>query len=144
MIVSALLTAVGLNLLFTLLLFALYSILRKQPGNLSIYAPRLLAAARQAADGATLARSGFNIDNLLPSVGWVPAAWRLSEEDLLASSGLDGLVFIRIFVFWLVTSRFWSAAFTNFAFTPLVYCQYCMRFSNCRIVFCSIICCLVA
>lgn len=102
MIVSALLTAVGLNLLFTVLLFALYSILRKQPGNLSIYAPRLLAAARQADDGETQTRAHFNIDNILPSVGWVRGAWRLSEEDLLASSGLDGVVFMRIFVFWLV------------------------------------------
>jgi hypothetical protein len=101
MIVSALLTAVGLNLLFTVLLFALYSILRKQPGNLSIYAPRRLAAARQAGDGETQTRAHFNIDNILPSVGWVHAAWRLSEEDLLASSGLDGVVFMRIFVFCL-------------------------------------------
>ncbi|XP_078177974.1 hyperosmolality-gated Ca2+ permeable channel 2.3-like isoform X2 [Carex rostrata] len=101
MIVSALLTAVGLNLLFTVLLFALYSILRKQPGNLSIYAPRLLAAARQADDGETQTRAHFSIDNILPSVGWVRAAWRLSEEDLLASSGLDGVVFMRIFVFCL-------------------------------------------
>lgn len=101
MIVSALLTAVGLNLLFTVLLFALYSILRKQPGNLSIYAPRLLAAARQADDGETQSRAHFNIDNIVPSVGWVRSAWRLSEEDLLASSGLDGVVFLRIFVFCL-------------------------------------------
>ncbi|KAJ4788170.1 Early-responsive to dehydration stress protein (ERD4) [Rhynchospora pubera] len=96
MIISALLTAVGLNLLFTVLLFALYSILRKQPGNLSIYVPRLLAS-----DGGTQTRAHFNIDNILPSVGWVRAAWQPSEEDLLASSGLDGVVFMRIFVFCL-------------------------------------------
>ncbi|KAJ3685552.1 hypothetical protein LUZ61_014716 [Rhynchospora tenuis] len=96
MIISALLTTVGLNLLFTVLLFALYSILRKQPGNLSIYVPRLLAS-----DGGTQTRAQFNIDNILPSVGWVRAAWQPSEEDLLASSGLDGVVFMRIFVFCL-------------------------------------------
>lgn len=122
MIVSALLTAVGLNLLFTVLLFALYSILRKQPGNLSIYAPRLLAAATQAADDQTRTQAHFNIDNILPSVGWVRAAWRLSDEDLLASSGLDGVVFMRIFVFWLVI----LFLFSRILVLPILHLYHCM------------------
>ncbi|KAJ6823718.1 CSC1-like protein HYP1 [Iris pallida] len=95
MIVSALLTSVGINLGLFLLYVVLYSVLRKQPHNLKIYSPRLLA------DGKLSAEGGFAIDSLLPSPGWVRAAWAVSEDDLLASCGLDAVVFIRIFVFCL-------------------------------------------
>ena len=93
MIVSALLTSVGINLGLCILFFALYSVLRKQPANVNVYAPRLVAAGRAQQ------RSGFNIEDLLPSPGWVGAAWRVSEDELLALSGLDGVVFVRIFLF---------------------------------------------
>ncbi|KAJ0099545.1 hypothetical protein Patl1_21867 [Pistacia atlantica] len=43
MILSALLTSVGINLGLCFLFFTLYSILRNQPSNLAVYAPRLLA-----------------------------------------------------------------------------------------------------
>ncbi|KAJ3674318.1 hypothetical protein LUZ60_004934 [Juncus effusus] len=103
MIVSALLTSVGINLLLTILLFALYSVLRKQSAYLSVYAPRRLAAAAAQApeeDGEDKRRR-FNIENILPSAGWVRAAWQVTEEELLESSGLDAVVFMRIFVFCL-------------------------------------------
>ncbi|XP_072951862.1 CSC1-like protein HYP1 [Typha angustifolia] len=92
MIVSALLTAVGINLGLTVLLFALYSILRKQPWSSGLYAPRLVAVGGSQP-------SEFHIDRLLPSPGWVRRAWQPSEDDLLASSGLDAVVFMRIFIF---------------------------------------------
>ncbi|CAO2816329.1 unnamed protein product [Amaranthus hypochondriacus] len=93
MILSALLTSVGINLGLSLLFFTLYSILKKQPGNLTVYAPRLVAERklRQISD--------FNLERLLPSAGWVKKAWDLSEDELLESSGLDGVVFMRIFTF---------------------------------------------
>lgn len=93
MIVSALLTSVGINLGLCVLFFALYSILRKQPGNVKVYAPRLVA------EGKAQESSGFNLENLLPTPGWLGAAWRISEDELLALVGLDGVVFIRIFIF---------------------------------------------
>nr|CAD1819461.1 unnamed protein product [Ananas comosus var. bracteatus] len=93
MIVSALATSVGINLGLTVLLCALYSVLRKQRGNLEVYAPRLVA------DGRARQPSQFNIENLLPSTGWVRRAWDPSEDDLLGASGLDGVVFMRIFIF---------------------------------------------
>ena len=93
MILSALLTSVGINLGLCLLFFTLYSILKKQPGNLTVYAPRLVAERklRQISD--------FNLERLLPSAGWVKKAWDLSEDELLENSGLDGVVFMRIFTF---------------------------------------------
>ncbi|KAF9609809.1 hypothetical protein IFM89_018663 [Coptis chinensis] len=93
MIVSALLTSVGINLFLCILFFTLYSILRKQPGNIDVYAPRLIA------NDKSQTASGFNLERLLPSTGWVRRAWDLSEDELLSISGLDGVVFMRIFTF---------------------------------------------
>ncbi|KAK9698339.1 hypothetical protein RND81_08G097000 [Saponaria officinalis] len=92
MILSALLTSVGINLGICFLFFTLYSILRKQPINARLYAPRLVAERK-------LKDTGFNLERLLPSAGWVKRAWELSEDDLLESSGLDGVVFMRIITF---------------------------------------------
>lgn len=93
MIVSALLTSVGINTALCVLFLTLYSILRKQPGNYEVYVPRLLV------EGTSKRRSRFNLERLIPSPGWVAKAWRLSEEELLSLSGLDGVVFMRIITF---------------------------------------------
>ncbi|XP_055802878.1 CSC1-like protein HYP1 [Solanum dulcamara] len=93
MILAALLTSVGINLGLCFLFFTLYSILRKQPGNAKVYAPRLVA------EGKSQQSSDFNLERLLPSAGWVTRAWRASEEELLSISGLDAVVFMRIFIF---------------------------------------------
>lgn len=93
MILSALLTSVGINLGLCLLFFTLYSILRKQPGNVTVYAPRL------AAEGKAQQGGQFNLESLLPTVGWVRKAWQLSEDEILSVLGLDAVVFMRIFIF---------------------------------------------
>lgn len=93
MILSALLTSVGINLGLCFLFFTLYSILKKQPGNLRVYAPRLVAERKLKQ------QTDFNLERLLPSAGWVKRAWELSEEELLENSGLDGVVFMRVFTF---------------------------------------------
>ncbi|KAJ1266036.1 hypothetical protein BS78_08G120400 [Paspalum vaginatum] len=78
MILSALATSVGLNLALTVLLAAAYSLLRRRPPYVEVYAPRRPYA---------------------PIEPWLAAAWRRSEEDIHAAAGLDGVVFVRIFVF---------------------------------------------
>ncbi|CAN6329626.1 unnamed protein product, partial [Urochloa humidicola] len=78
MILSALATSVGFNLAFTVLLAAAYTLLRGRPAYVEVYAPRRPYA---------------------PLEPWLPAAWRRSEEDIHAAAGLDGVVFIRIFIF---------------------------------------------
>ncbi|KAL5987779.1 hypothetical protein ACLOJK_035533 [Asimina triloba] len=93
MIVAALLTSLGINVALCILFFSLYSILRKQPGNSHVYAPRLVA------QGKSQEESRFDLERLLPSPGWVRTAWRLSEEQLLSMSGLDAVVYMRIFIF---------------------------------------------
>lgn len=93
MLLSALLTSVGINLGLCLLYFILYSILRKQPGNITIYAPRLVA------EGKTQQGGQFNLESLVPTAGWVKKAWQPSEEEILSVLGLDAVVFMRIFIF---------------------------------------------
>ncbi|KAI8541688.1 hypothetical protein RHMOL_Rhmol08G0081600 [Rhododendron molle] len=100
MILSALLTSVGINLGLCFLYFTLYSILRKQPGNVVVYEPRWVAEEKSQQ------RSFFNLERLLSSPGWVARAWKLSEEELLSISGLDAVVFMRIFIFSLKVFTF--------------------------------------
>lgn len=95
MIVSALLTSVGINLGLCVLFFAVYSVLRKQPGNVKVYFPRLVE------EGDALRRPGdvLSLVCFLPSTGWVRSAWRPSENELLSAVGFDAVVFMRIFIF---------------------------------------------
>lgn len=93
MILSALLTSVGINLGLCFLFFTLYSILRKQPNNVKVYAPRLVAEGKAQESGH------FNLERLVPSAGWVSTAWRITEEEMLLKFGLDAVVLMRIFIF---------------------------------------------
>lgn len=93
MLVSALLTSLGINSGLCVLFVALYSILKKQPSNYEVYIPRLLA------EGNSKRRSHFNLERFIPSTGWVSRAWKLTEDDLLESSGLDAVVFMRVITF---------------------------------------------
>ncbi|KAF9674403.1 hypothetical protein SADUNF_Sadunf10G0123700 [Salix dunnii] len=89
MLVSAILTSVGINSALCVIFLVLYSILKKQPSYYEVYVPRLLA------EGSSKRRSRFNLERLIPSTGWLSKAWRLSEEELLSSSGLDAVVYMR-------------------------------------------------
>ncbi|OMO93315.1 hypothetical protein CCACVL1_06538 [Corchorus capsularis] len=93
MLVSALLTSVGINSGLCVLFFTLFSILRKQPSYYELYIPRMLA------EGISKRRSRFNLERLIPSTSWLKRAWQMSEEDLLSISGLDAVVFMRIITF---------------------------------------------
>ncbi|XP_050228945.1 CSC1-like protein HYP1 [Mercurialis annua] len=103
MILSALLTSVGINLGLCFLFFTLYSVLKKQPSNLYVYAPRLVH--NQKSDHQ-LIDNEFNLERLLPSAGWITRAWQLTEDDILSISGFDALVFTRIFEFSLKVFAF--------------------------------------
>nr|KYP64693.1 putative membrane protein C2G11.09 [Cajanus cajan] len=83
MILSALLTSVGINFGLCSIFFTLYTILRKQPCNITVYAPRLVSQGKRS----------------LPTTDWVRKAWETSEEEFLSTAGLDAFVFMRIFVF---------------------------------------------
>ncbi|PNY07795.1 ERD (early-responsive to dehydration stress) family protein [Trifolium pratense] len=114
MILSALLTSVAINLGLCLLFFTLYSILRKQPGNITVYVPRLVA------EGKVEEGRQFNLERLLPTAGWVKKAWEPTEEEFLSNSGLDAFVFMRMFVFSLKVFTF-GAIIGMFVLIPINY-----------------------
>ncbi|GAB2269569.1 hypothetical protein Dimus_004489 [Dionaea muscipula] len=90
---SALLTSAGINIGLCLLLFSLYSILRKQPSNKNVYFGRTLAHIQSR-------RSDPHwFERFVPSPSWILKAWELSDEEILAIGGLDAVVFSRTLVF---------------------------------------------
>ncbi|XP_034215293.1 CSC1-like protein RXW8 isoform X2 [Prunus dulcis] len=89
---AALLTSAGINIAVCVILFSLYSILRKQPSNVNVYFGRRISIATRRSDP-------FCLDRFVPSASWLLKAWRTKEEDLLAVGGLDSVVFIRMVVF---------------------------------------------
>ncbi|XP_078430264.1 hyperosmolality-gated Ca2+ permeable channel 2.3 [Wolffia australiana] len=114
MILAALFTSVGINLGLCVLFFVLYSILRNQPENAEVYAPRVVA------EGKERRTTAFDLERLLPSTGWAKAAWNLSEDDLLSIAGLDAVIFMRIFVFSLKVFSF-AGVIGVFILLPINY-----------------------
>lgn len=94
MILPALLTSAGFNIVICVGFFSLYSILRKQPINLKVYFGQRLAQQQPGQ------KNLFFFDRLIPTAGWLVKAWEASDDDIYACGGIDGLVFIRLVVFW--------------------------------------------
>lgn len=92
MILSALLTSAGINIGVCVVLFSLYSVLRRQPSFLGVYFGRTLASARSQCN------EPFCFERLVPSVSWVGKAWETTEEEIMALCGIDSVVFLRMIV----------------------------------------------
>jgi hypothetical protein len=93
-------TSAGVNIGLAVLFFILYSVFRKQPANAGVYFTRHLLRERQRVKAAGEEKETFSLERLVPSAGWVKRAWDPTEEDILKSSGVDAVVFLRIFIFW--------------------------------------------
>lgn len=91
--ISALLTSAGINIAVCLILLSLYSILRKQPSNLSVY------FGRRIASGRARRTDPYCFERFVPSPSWIVRAWVTTEQDILNIGGLDAVVFLRIVVF---------------------------------------------
>ncbi|CAA7399447.1 unnamed protein product [Spirodela intermedia] len=120
---SALLTSAGINIALCVVLLLLYSVLRRQPGNVNVYFGRRLAEEhRRRQDSSAL-------DRLVPSPSWILKAWEYTESDILSIAGLDAVVFLRIVVF---SIRIFSiaAAICIFGVLPLNYFGQEMRHRN--------------
>ncbi|GJN16731.1 hypothetical protein PR202_gb03752 [Eleusine coracana subsp. coracana] len=91
---EGLLASAAINLGLALVALSLFSLLKKQPGNAPVYIPRRMAAGDWG-DGLLPLGHG----RLTPSLRWIGAAFRLSEDDVLRRHGLDALVVIRLFKF---------------------------------------------
>lgn len=107
--IGALLTSAGINIAVCVVLLSLYSILRKQPSNVSVYfMRRLISEPIKHSDP-------FRFERLVPSASWIVRAWQATNEEILAAGGVDALVFLRIVVFrWLSFSRWKILKSSNF------------------------------
>jgi calcium permeable stress-gated cation channel len=90
--IVALLTSAGINIVVCVVIFSLYSILRKQPSNVNVYFARRLASQYSR-------HVDFWLERFVPSPSWILKAWETSENEILAIGGLDAVVFVRIVVF---------------------------------------------
>lgn len=98
-------TSAGINLGLAILFFTLYSVFRKQHANAGVYFTRHLLRERQRMKLTGEEKETFSLENLVPSATWVKRALDPSEEDILKSSGVDAVVFLRVFIFWCVMVR---------------------------------------
>ncbi|TYH18841.1 hypothetical protein ES288_A05G305700v1 [Gossypium darwinii] len=71
----------------------LFSILKKQPSNAAIYYPRPLSKRHP------ITFPPFSLRRFIPSFSWIPRAFRVTEDEILQTNGLDALVVIRLFKF---------------------------------------------
>lgn len=77
----------------------LFSILKKQPSNAAIYYPRPLSKRHPLTFPPP-----FSLRRFIPSFSWIPRAFRVTEDEILQTNGLDALVVIRLFKFGSVYS----------------------------------------
>ncbi|ESQ35850.1 hypothetical protein EUTSA_v10006880mg [Eutrema salsugineum] len=90
--ISALLTSAGINIAICVVLVSLYSILRKQPANYCVYFGRMLSGGR------VKRHDPLWYERFAPSPSWLVKAWETTEDEMLASAGLDAVVFIRMVI----------------------------------------------
>lgn len=98
--IAELATSAGINIGLAVLFFALYSVFRKQHANAGVYFTRHLLRERQRMKAAGEEKDSFTLESLVPSAGWVKRAWDPTEKEILKSSGVDAVVFLRIFILW--------------------------------------------
>ncbi|GAA0152779.1 hypothetical protein LIER_11174 [Lithospermum erythrorhizon] len=91
--VYALMTSAGINIAICVVLFSLYSFLRKHPSFVNVYFGQKLAHKRGKH------QDPYCLDSCLPCSTWIMKAWQASEDQLLEAGGLDAVVFLRAVVF---------------------------------------------
>ncbi|RID47086.1 hypothetical protein BRARA_I03712 [Brassica rapa] len=93
---ESLIASASINIGLAILALWLFSVLKKQPRNAVIYYARLLSDRHRA---ELPLHSSFSLPRFLPSVAWIPRAFRVPEDDILRRHGLDALVLMRLFKF---------------------------------------------
>ena len=99
----SLFASAAINIGLALVTLTLFSIFKKQPSFAPIYYARRLSNGQQI----HFHDQTFSFRCFLPSVSWIPRAFRVTEDEILDSSGLDALVIIRLFKFGSVFICFW-------------------------------------
>ena len=90
----SLFASAAINIGLAFIVLSLFSILKKQPSTAPIYYARRLSKRHHIHFHRSLSFCRF-----LPSVSWIPRAFRVTEDEILETGGLDALVIIRLFKF---------------------------------------------
>lgn len=90
----SLLASAVINIGLAIIVLSLFSICKKQPSNASIYYARRLSQNQNISFDHSSTISRF-----LPSLSWIPLAVRVTEDEILQSSGLDALIVVRLLKF---------------------------------------------
>lgn len=93
---ESLIASAAINFGLAFIVLSLFSIFKKQPSNAPIYYARRLAKRHHIHFDQS-----FNLSRFLPSVSWIPRAFRITEDEVLNINGLDALIIIRLFKFGL-------------------------------------------
>ncbi|MBA0624281.1 hypothetical protein Godav_009669 [Gossypium davidsonii] len=90
---ESLLASVGINIGLAMVILFLFSILKKQPSNAAIYYARPLSKRHP------ITFPPFSLRRFIPSFSWIARAFRVTEDEILQTNGLDALIVIRLFKF---------------------------------------------
>ncbi|XP_058008122.1 CSC1-like protein At3g54510 isoform X4 [Hevea brasiliensis] len=91
---GSLIASATINFGLALIVLSLFSIFKKQPSNAPIYYARRLSKRHHIPFDHS-----FTFSRFIPSVSWIPRAFRVTEDEILQISGLDALIIIRLFKF---------------------------------------------
>lgn len=97
----SLLASACINIGLAFVVLSLFSIFKKQPSVAPIYYARRLSQRHRIPFDPPLTVRRFT-----PSVSWITRAFRVTEDEILNSSGLDALIIIRLFKFGSVSVHF--------------------------------------
>ncbi|KAK7243397.1 hypothetical protein RIF29_38192 [Crotalaria pallida] len=95
----SLLASASINIGLAFIILSLFSILKKQPSNASIYFSRPLSRRQYIPSFDSPSSSSSALHRFLPSISWISRSFRVTEDEILEAHGLDALVLIRLFKF---------------------------------------------
>ncbi|CAL9063637.1 calcium permeable stress-gated cation channel 1-like [Musa acuminata AAA Group] len=94
--------AAAINILVAIAFLVAFAILRLQPINDRVYFPKwYLKGVRSSptCSGAFVRKFvNLNLSSYLRFLGWMPAALRMPEPELINHAGLDSVVYLRIYL----------------------------------------------
>ncbi|KAM5551900.1 CSC1-like protein [Rosa sericea] len=102
---ESLIASAAINIGLAIVILSLFSILKKQPSYAPIYYPRRLSQSQSSQPSQRHRHNipdfdeAFTVRRFLPSLSWIRRAYRVSEDEILETSGLDALIIIRLFKF---------------------------------------------
>ena len=92
----------GINILSAIAFLIAFAFLRLQPINDRVYFPKwyLKGVRSSPSRGGNIMSKFVNLDmrSYVKFLGWMPAALKMPEPELIEHAGLDSAVFLRIYL----------------------------------------------